>query len=782
MVDDLKATLIELRPEIDKKEEETQALVVDLEVRQKEAAEQEKVTAGEEAESRKLFAAVAAIKSECEAELEVAMPVYREAVGALDTLDRGDITEMKAYANPAEEIVLVISAVCLLLGKPETWDEGKKLMNNPADFLSKLKLYPKDSIKERLLTKLKKYTQDARFDPKSIAKKSKAAMSLCMWARAIDNYAGVMKVIRPKQAALAEAEAELGVAQETLRGKQAALQKVRDEIHRLQSNYQASQRTLEDLTKQKETIEVQLGRAEKLVVGLADEAQRWRETVKVLEVDLVNLVGNILLAAGYISYVGPFTAQYRASLLKRWMEFARAKRLPFSDDFAIARILGDPVLIREWNIQGLPADDLSIENGIICTQAKRWPLLIDPQSQGNRWIKSREKDNNLQTIKLSNPKFLGVVELAIRYGQPVLLENVGEVLDPSLEPVLQKNVVKRAGAWEIRLGDGPVPYSWDFSFLVTTKLPNPHYLPEICIKVTVINFTVTPDGLEDQLLVDVVAHERPELEQQKDQLVVQLSDFKRQLQDIEAKILKLVSEASEDILDDEELIITLDQSKQTSIAINERVAEAEKTAEMINENRENYRPVARRGSVLYFVIADLALIDPMYQYSLEFFARLFNRRLERSAKSEDVDARIKILLDDVTASFYANICRGLFEKDKLLYSFLNAASILRRGGQITPAEWNFYLRGSTTDFSSFANDVDYLPNATHAKLLGLEEAHFAFKDIAKSFADPGDAVTWKKVLASEEPTQIPLPPAFEERLSAFQKLMLVRVLREEKLV
>jgi len=159
-------------------------------------------------------------------------------------------------------------------------------------------------------------------------------------------------------------------------------------------------------------------------------------------------------------------------------------------------------------------------------------------------------------------------------------------------------------------------------------------LPEICIKVTVINFTVTPDGLEDQLLVDVVKFEQPELEQQKDQLVVQLSEFKRQLQDTEDKILKLVSEASDDILNDEELIVTLDQSKQTSIAINERMVEAEKTAKMINENRENYRPVARRGSVLYFVVADLALIDPMYQYSLEYFSKLFNKRLEKSARSD----------------------------------------------------------------------------------------------------------------------------------------------------
>lgn len=112
--------------------------------------------------------------------------------------------------------------------------------------------------------------------------------------------------------------------------------------------------------------------------GLADEALRWKETVAVLEVDLVNLVGNILLGAGYISYVGPFTSEYRTSLLKKWMKFAASKRLPYAQDFSIDRVLGDPVVIREWNIHGLPADALSIENGIICQQAKRWPLLIDP--------------------------------------------------------------------------------------------------------------------------------------------------------------------------------------------------------------------------------------------------------------------------------------------------------------------------------------------------------------------------------------------------------------------
>lgn len=123
-----------------------------------------------------------------------------------------------------------------------------------------------------------------------------------------------------------------------------------------------------------------------------------------------------------------------------------------------------------------------------------------------------EKENNIQVIKLSNPKFLQIVENSIRMGMPVLLENIEEKLDPSLEPLLTKNIVKQGGQWVIKLGDTWVPYSNDFKFLITTKLANPHYLPEICIKVCIINFTVTPDGLEDQLLVDVVKFEQPELE------------------------------------------------------------------------------------------------------------------------------------------------------------------------------------------------------------------------------------------------------------------------------
>lgn len=107
--------------------------------------------------------------------------------------------------------------------------------------------------------------------------------------------------------------------------------------------------------------------------------------------------------------------------------------------------------------------------------------------------------------------------------------------------------------------------------------------------------------------------------------MVSNAKMKKELSDIEDRILQLLSASSGEILDDEELINTLAQSKVTSNEISAKVAEAEATEREIDETRELYRPVALRASLLFFAISDLALVDPMYQYSLAWFISLFIR-------------------------------------------------------------------------------------------------------------------------------------------------------------
>lgn len=107
--------------------------------------------------------------------------------------------------------------------------------------------------------------------------------------------------------------------------KNAALREIKAELARLQSDYSKAQQALDQLSRDKKKIELQLYRAEKLVVGLADESKRWEQSIQALNEDQRNMLGNTVLAAGYVCYVGCFTQEYRNRLLKKWCAFLREK-------------------------------------------------------------------------------------------------------------------------------------------------------------------------------------------------------------------------------------------------------------------------------------------------------------------------------------------------------------------------------------------------------------------------------------------------------------------------
>ena len=139
------------------------------------------------------------------------------------------------------------------------------------------------------------------------------------------------------------------------------------------------------------------------------------------------------------------------------------------------------------------------------------------------------------------------------------------------------------GVKQIKLGEATIDYDEGFRLYMTSKLPNPHYPPEVCIKVTLINFTVTMEGLEEQLLGDVVIKEKPEVEEKRDKIVLQMASDKKTLKNIENTILKMLSESTEEqILDEDTLINVLETSKITSTEINLRITQATIVEEEIN--------------------------------------------------------------------------------------------------------------------------------------------------------------------------------------------------------
>lgn len=157
---------------------------------------------------------------------------------------------------------------------------------------------------------------------------------------------------------------------------------------------------------------MKLSRAKKLTVGLSDEQTRWTYEVGNLQQIAKLIEGNSVIAAGTVAYSGSFTAKYRISLEGQWEQHILAKPLlPITAKVSMRSFLGVPVVIQGWNIAGLPKDDTSTENGIIIFKSKRWPLMIDPQTQANRFIKNMGKEHSegLDVIKITEPTLMRTI-------------------------------------------------------------------------------------------------------------------------------------------------------------------------------------------------------------------------------------------------------------------------------------------------------------------------------------------------------------------------------------
>ncbi|GLC41774.1 hypothetical protein PLESTM_001238200 [Pleodorina starrii] len=665
------------------------------------------------------------------------------------------------------------------------WGSAQKLLADPM-FVKTLKEYDKDAVPPKIIERIRReFTSNPEFTPGNAAKASSAAEGLCKWVCAMDQYDKVAKVVAPKRAALAVAEAEYNKVMEALKAKQADLAEVMGRLATLERQLDKSIAEKARLEAETELCTAKLERAEKLISGLGGEKTRWTEAAAKMGGQYECLTGDMLIAAGVIGYLGAFTASYRESAVGKWVEACAAARIPRSPSFGLAAALGDPVKIRSWTIDGLPNDAFSIDNAIMVDNARRWPLMIDPQSQANKWVKHMEGRRDLRVIKLTDSDYMRTLENAVQFGLPVLLENVGEELDPSLEPLLLKQVFKQGGLSYLRLGDTTVEFSDQFKFYITTSLRNPHYLPETAVKVTLLNFMITPDGLADQLLGVVVAQERPDLEEQRQQLVVESAENKKKLAEIEDRILQVLSSSQGNILEDATAIQILSEAKAVSNEISLKQEASELTQRAIDTARTAYAPCGTFNATLFFCIRDMAAVDPMYQYSLAWFLKLFVRSIQQAAKVDDVAERLHNINDHFTYALYQNICRSLFEKDKLLFAFLLSVRILlsRSEGRLEPHLYQFLLTGGVgvpeRDVQR-PEGADWLSAKAWGELLRAPNVCPAFEGLPEVIAGCPDE--WRALFDSVEPQSMELPMSYDYRLEPFQKVLLLRMLRPDKVV
>lgn len=442
LVHTLREELVGLQPVLVDKAREAEALLQQLAVDQVEASRVKERVALDESEVKEQQQEVAACQADAQKDLDQALPALNAAVAALDALDKKDITEVKGFVKPPQAVQVVMEAVCIMLGEKPDWETSKRVLSR-STFMAELKDYDKDNIPAAVLKKVRRYIESPEFAVDEVKKVSRPAMSLCMWVHAIDTYARVVKEVAPKRQRLAELNAVLADANARLEAKQQELAAVVDRVTRLQDKCDATLAEKQRLLDEAELTKARLQRAEKLMVGLDDERVRWRSSIDALQKQADVMMGDSVLAAACLGYLGAFDSKFRARLLNKWLAHA-AVRTRVTQPFSLLESYGDVGELREWQLLGLPSDAFSGDSALCAMKhTQRWPLMIDPQQQASQWIRRLERNHRLECSKCGDKALGSVLESCLSTGRPLLVDDVAEFIDPALEPVLMLRAKKQ---------------------------------------------------------------------------------------------------------------------------------------------------------------------------------------------------------------------------------------------------------------------------------------------------------------------------------------------------
>ncbi|CAN0142261.1 unnamed protein product, partial [Pylaiella littoralis] len=758
---------------------------------------------------------IAGEKEDAEEDLAQAKPFLEEAERAVESIKANDLNELKKLQKPSDIIKLIFDCVGLLkmekvqavqvdevtigIGKekqtlPFLKDSFKYMqagMLSDARFLQSIFAFSqneKDFINDETVELMAPYLELDGFNPAVARNASKAAEGLCTWCRAMTYYHEASKVVKPKLEALRIAEVKLEDAQKELEAAESKLQDCQDVLTKLQSKFEAQmakKRAIEDNAARTRS---RMEQATALIVGLGGERARWTEDSRKFADTKRRLVGDVALSCAFVGYCGPFNQDFRDHLVKtRFTEDLVTRGIPLTKGLDLTSFLVDMGTIGDWNLDGLPTDPLSIQNGILVTRSSRYPLLIDPQGQALSWIRRHEKDRlpAAGVMTFSNDRLRDTLEYCMMEGKALIITGVEEDIDPMLTPVLEKQIVVKARSKYINVADKMCEFVDSFMLYMTTRLPNPHLSPENQAKTTVVDFTVTQKGLEEQLLGGVIQKEQKSLEEQLKNVLEEVTNNTKALMALDQLLLERLSANTGNLLDDEELIGALADTKKKAVQVRDKLVAAGEMREGIDEKREQYRPVATRGAVMYFTIVDLSLVNVMYQTSLDQFQTLFTRAMDVADKASLASKRVWNIIETMTFNVYRYISRGLYEQDKLSFKLILALKILLTAGRLDQSDVTLFIKGGAALDLNAIRPKPYLWMADPAWLnaIQLSKDNLLFKTLPDELVR--HEASWKLWYTENEPEEVPVPH-FEGRLAAdpsvgaFYRLLLVRSLREDR--
>ncbi|KAI4840996.1 dynein heavy chain [Plasmodium brasilianum] len=699
-------------------------------------------------------------------ELSEVEPKFREAEEAVKNIPKKNFDELRAMANPPILVRNAVEAVAILImnegDKSVTWEDARKIMKGQ-DFINKVLYLDKKTVKSQTSAQIKKRISNSDWDVERINKASRAAGPLAKWVESVITFLNILETVQPLENEIEKLQEETKIAGDQYNEQKDIISELEKKLVQYKNDYAQLISQVQNIKQEMEIVENKIKRSINLIENLKSEKERWSETFINLEAASETFVGDCLIAAAFCAYIGFFEHYERQKLKKTWGEIIKMHNIKHRYDLSFIEFLSKPSERLQWIANELPSDDLSIENAIIINNYIRYPMIIDPSDQATTFLLNQYADKKIVKTSFSDKNFIKNLETALRFGSTLLVYDV-EKIDAILNSVLNQETHKQGGRLLITIGDLEIDFSPVFNLFLTSRDAHFQFTPDLCSRVTFVNFTLTPSSLQNQCLNMILKNERPDIDKKRCDLLKLQGEYKVKIRELEESLLLELSNVKGNILDDDNVISTMEKLKVQAAEASREVNIAEEVMVEIENVSNQYLFLAQGSARIYFILQHLCSINFLYQYDLNFFFNLMKDMLNdeeflSKVKKTDYEERLKVLEHLLFRLTYNRISRGLLQEDRYVFALhlCYVKSIINPTIYIDIDHLHFLLKDHYSNQKMRQVTMDkkieksLLPEYNDEQLSTLNKLipHKSFTNLKKSIENNKDK--WINLLHSTDP-------------------------------
>lgn len=718
---------------------------------------------------------IAERQEQVQRELDEVEPMVLEAKKSVSNIKTQQLDEVRSMQRPPNGVRLAMEAVCSMLGhKAIDWKSIQQVMRR-SDFIASIVRFDTEKqMTDGLRRKMDvEFLRNPDFSYEKVNRASKACGPLVQWVEAQVKFSTMLDEVEPRKEEIRKLEED---ALDTRASAEAISNKIADleeNIAQYETEYRTLVTEIEAIKSETKQVQSKVERSERLLDSLSSERTRWDAGSKSFDTQIDTLVGDVLVAAALITYGGFYDQQYRKSMADDWFHHLSMSDIRFKEHNPITDYLSTADERLKWQEHTLPVDDLCTENAIMLKRFNRYPLIIDPSGRVTEFLQNEYKDRKLTITSFLDSSFTKQLESSLRFGNPILIQDA-EHIDPILTHVLNKEHQKTGGRVLIQLGKQEIDFSPAFKLFLSTRDPSAHFAPDVCSRTTLINFTVTQSSLQTQSLNEVLKSERPDVDERRSNIIKMQGEFSVHLRRLEKQLLQALNDSQGNILDDDNVLKTLETLKREAAEITAKAAETEGVWSEVETITQQYKVIARSCSAIFAVLDQLSRLNHFYQFSLKYFIDIFADVLRAAKKAHESNgnARIDSIVRNLFISTYQRTSLALLQRDRVVLAMLLA--------QAAPYKMNKSLIDICLDEDVQGVDVSFEPNRKDEVMARAMKMR-VFKDILPRVSNSAWKAFFSEELAENHVPQ-PWAPGTEPLDKHLLSIILIKLFRVDRFV